>query len=754
MAREVEVSYEKDEGVSVEMKDGDKEKKYRVTEDGGIEPVEDDEEEGNGGPYMADGEEEAEPEEMSDEEFQAVVGGAIDDAADYIDEWIAPAREAATSYYRGDLFGNEEENRSSIVLTEVRDVVLSVMPPLLRIFTSAEKAVEFVPRSMEDVPLAEQATDYVNYVFYQDNNGFKVLYDVFKDALVRKTGIVQWRIDEITDVREFYFEKISVEQYTLLLNDPELEVVEAEEKYIEEVQDGMPLPPKAEYSIRVRKKEKQRKLVVEAVPPEEFLISRNARDLDTSNYVGRRQLKTVSDLVAMGYDKDEIMEYAGSYGDNFELNNEAFVRNPAIQPFLDSSNQPDDALLRVYYVESYIRIDKDGDGIAELRRVCTVGEAAHVLHDEIIDEVQLALFCPDPEPHTVIGESLAEQVMDLQLIKSNILRNTLDSLAQIITPRMAVVEGQVNLDDVMNTEVGAIIRQRAPGMVQPLTETFVGQQALGVLGYLDQIKTQRTGITPQSSGVNADILQSTTKAAVDLMSQGAEQRIELIARIFAETGMKRLFKGLLKAIIKFQDEPRVVRLRNQYVPVDPRYWDASMDVAVNVGLGNGNKAERLAVLMMILQKQEQAVQMMGPLNPVANIMQMQNTMNDILVANDFKDVTRYFGPIGPQEMQGMQQQTERAAAKPDPAELLAEVERQKILADIEINAAKVRLQEAQVKLSDDRERDKLEADVALRAAEMEMKYGTQVDVARIRADMERERNVMNLVSRPQARPMV
>ena len=748
MAREYEVNYEAKEGVSLEVKDGEKEKKYKVTPEGGIEAVEDDEED-NGGPYMADADEEPEDEEMGEEEFSAVVGSAIDDAADYIDEYIAPMREAATAYYRGDLFGNEEENRSTIVLTEVRDTVLQVLPSLLRVFTSAEKAVEFVPRNMEDVPVAEQATDYVNYVFYQDNNGFKVLYDAFKDALVRKTGIVHWRIDELTDVKEYYFEKISIEQYQFLLNDPELEVLEAEEKYIEEMQDGMPLPPKAEYSIRVRKKEKQRKLVVEAVPPEEFLISRNARDLETSNYVGRRQLRTVSDLVAMGYDRDEIMEYAGSYGDNFELNNEAFVRNPAIQPFLDSTNQPDDALLRVYYVESYIRVDKDGDGIAELRRVCSVGEAAHVLHDEVIDEVPMALFCPDPEPHTVIGESLAEQVMDLQLIKSNILRNTLDSLAQIITPRMAVVEGQVNLDDVMNTEVGAVIRQRAPGMVQPLTESFVGQQALGVMGYLDQIKSQRTGITPQSSGVNADILQSTTKAAVDLMTQGAEQRIELIARIFAETGMKRLFKGLLKAIIKFQDEPRIVRLRNQYIPVDPRYWDASMDVAVNVGLGNGNKAERLAVLMMILQKQQEAVQMMGPLNPVANIMQMQNTMNDILTSNDFKDVTRYFGPLGPEQMLQMQQQTEQAASKPDPAELLAEVERQKILADIEISAAKVRLEEAKVKLADDRERDKLEADIALRAAEMEMKYGTQVDVARIRADMERERNVMNLASRAQ-----
>jgi len=704
VAREIEIESEAGSLPEMEVKSDGTEKKYRMDKSGKLIYEADDEEE-DGGPYMADGQEEPEDQEMGEEEFSAVVGSAIDDAADYIDEYIAPMREAATGYYRGDLFGNEEENRSSIVLTEVRDTVLQVMPSLLRVFTSAEKAVEFVPRNMEDVPLAEQATDYVNYVFYQDNNGFKVLYDVFKDALVRKTGIVHWRIDETVDVREYYFEDIDEAQYVLLASDPELEVLEVEQEIKQEGmadEAGMMMrPPVVSYSIRVRKKEKQRKLVVEAVPPEEFLVSRNARDLETSNYVGRRQLRTVSDLVAMGYDRDEIMQYAGSYGDNFELNNEAFVRNPAIQPFLDSTNQPDDALLRVYYVESYIRVDKDGDGIAELRRVCSIGEAAHVLHDEVIDEVPMALFCPDPEPHTVIGESLAEQVMDLQLIKSNILRNTLDSL----------------------------------------------QQALGVLGYLDQIKSQRTGITPQSSGVNADILQSTTKAAVDLMTQGAEQRIELIARIFAETGMKRLFKGLLKAIIKFQDAPRIVRLRNKYVPIDPRYWDASMDVAVNVGLGNGNKAEKLAVLMMILQKQQEAVQMMGPLNPVANIMQMQNTMNDILTANDFKDVARYFGPIGPEQMQQMQQQTEQAASKPDPAELLAEVERQKILADIEIQAAKARLEEAKAIVADDRERDKFEADLVLRATELELKYGTQVDIANIRAMMERERNMLAAAAR-------
>jgi len=186
VAREIEIESEAGSLPEMEVKSDGTEKKYRMDKSGKLIYEADDEEE-DGGPYMADGQEEPEDQEMGEEEFSAVVGSAIDDAADYIDEYIAPMREAATGYYRGDLFGNEEENRSSIVLTEVRDTVLQVMPSLLRVFTSAEKAVEFVPRNREDVPLAEQATDYVNYVFYQDNNGFKVLYDVFKDALVRKS---------------------------------------------------------------------------------------------------------------------------------------------------------------------------------------------------------------------------------------------------------------------------------------------------------------------------------------------------------------------------------------------------------------------------------------------------------------------------------------------------------------------------------------------------------------------------------------
>lgn len=521
---------------------------------------------------------------MSDEEFQGVVKSHITDAADYIDDRIARDREQAMSFYRGDFIGNEEVGRSQIVMTEVRDTIQAMMPSLLRVFTSSEKAVEFMPRREEDAPAAEQATDYINYIFNNDNPGFQILYSAIKDALVSKTGIIKWRVDEKTEVEELAYSGLDEEQAALILSDPDIELLEQQMEF-EQIGDGMiEMQSPTMVSLRVRRTTRDRKFCVEAIPPEEFILARNARDLDTADYVGHRKLMTVSDLVAMGYDREVVEEHAGT-GDTFDINTEAQTRNPALEEFLGNHNSTDDTLNRVLYVESYVRVDKDGDGIAELRKVCSVGGGAHILHDEVVDDVPFAILCPDPTPHMVIGSSIADQVKDLQLIKTNVMRNTLDSLAQVIHPRTVVVEGQVNMDDVLNTETGGIIRARAPGMVQPLVEPFVGQNALPLVAYLDDIKAARTGITKASQGLDPDVLQSTTKAAVTATVSAAEQRLEMVARIFAETGIRRLFRGLLKMVVRHQDRPRMVRLRNQWVPIDPRDWDAEMDVMVNVGLG-------------------------------------------------------------------------------------------------------------------------------------------------------------------------
>jgi len=675
---------------------------------------------------------------MSDDEFQAAVKAQIQDAADYIDDRIARDREDAMSYYRGDPLGSEEEGRSQIVMTEVRDVVQAMMPSLLRVFTSSEKAVEFAPRREEDVPAAEQATDYINYIFHNDNNGFKILYDAIKDALVSKVGVIKWRVDEKTEVEEIAYSGLDEEQAALILSDPDVEMLEQEMEF-SEVGDGMiemASPPMI--SLRVRRTTRDSKFCVEAIPPEEFIISKNARDLDTADYVGHRKLMTVSDLVAMGYDREVIEQHAGNV-QTFDINTEAFTRNNGLDDMLGIHNS-DETMERVLYVESFVRVDKDGDGIAELRRVCSVGGAAEILHDEVIDDVPMAVLCPDPTPHLVIGQSIADQVMDLQRIKTAIMRNTLDSLAQVIHPRTVVVEGSVNMDDVLNTETGGIIRARAPGMVQPLAEPFVGQSALPLIAYLDDVRSSRTGISKASQGLDPDVLQSTTKAAVTATMAAAEQRLEMIARVFAETGIRRLFRGLLKLVVRHQDRARMVRLRNQWVPIDPRDWDSEMDVVVNVGLGNGNVAERTALLTQVLTKQEQMLQMLGPNNPMVDLAQYRNTMAKILELNGIKDVSKHFKPITPEVMQRLEQAQAAAKPKQNPAEMLAQVEAQKIQADIAIAQSKAQLEAQKAVMDDDRARDKDEADMLLKVAELELKYGQPVNSAAIIERIERNRS--------------
>ena len=674
---------------------------------------------------------------MSEEAFQGAVKAAITDAEDYIDDEIAPQRRLATKFYRGDNFGNEEEGRSQVVMTEVRDTILAMMPSLLRVFTASEKPVEFSPRKAEDVPMAEQATDYVSFVFNNDNPGFSIMHSWLKDALTTKLGVVKWFTATTYDVREESYSGLDQAQINVLQTDSTVSSLEAVQ-----TGEGEPDPmtglPSPIFDVFVRRQYERERQVVECVPPEEFIIARNARDLDSADYVGHRSLKTMSELVGMGYDFDEI-EQNGNTSSSFDLNDEAQTRNPGLRQFLGGTSETSDPAMRRYmYIESYIRIDKDGDGVAELRRVCTLGEACYILHDEVADDVRFAVICPDPEPHMVIGSSIADQVMDLQLIKSNIVRNTLDSLAQTIHPRTAYVEGAVNTDDLMNVETGGLVRVTQPGMIQELGSTFVGQQAMPILAYIDDIKASRTGMSKASQGLDADVLQSTTKAAVTATMSAAQERLEMVARIFAETGVRRLFRGLLKEIIRHQDRVRVVRLRNSWVPVDPRAWDADMDVVVNVGLGTGSIEQKVQTLMAVLAQQKEILQTLGPNNPIVSIKQMRNTIAQILELQGVKDATRYFNEITPEIEQQMAQPPQPA---PDPTQVLAQVEAEKIKKDIEIADKKMAVEIATQKAADDRERDKLETDVWLKSYEMGLKYGVVVPVEQALAIIDRPRDL-------------
>jgi hypothetical protein len=687
-----------------------------------------------------------------DAEFESFIGTLINDCEDFIDEEISPRRALATEYYKGDLFGDEMDGRSQVISRDVRDTVNAMLPSLMRVFFSADNMVEYAPNGPEDIPFAKQATDYARYVVESDNDGFSIFTAAFKDALVRKSGILKWYWDDSVSVSSAEYTGLGENELTALYDeegvevemlaqydDPEAERVAPIEPVIDPV-TGQPSPVQIPqlFDVRVDRKTAANRIVICAVPPEEFIIDRRARTIDDAQLVGHRSMKTVSELVAMGYDQEMVEDYATS-GNELDDNDEFLARTD--QYGTDYS----DIVKRVLYVESWVRYDYDGDGIAELRRVCTMGGAYNVVMNEPADEAPFAVLCPDPEPHLFFGYSVAESVMDIQKIKSHLMRGMLDSLAQSINPRTAVVDGQVNIDDVLNNEVGAIIRQRAPGMVTPFETTFLGGAAMPVLAYMDEVKENRTGISKAAAGLDADALQSSTKAAVSATLSASQQQIEMIARHFA-AGLKRLYKGLLGLMKKHQNRSRVIRLRNEWVPVDPSLWPSTMDVVINVGFGRGNDDERMMFLNQIAAKQEAILAQVGLDNPLVGVQEYRNTLAKMVNMAGFKNSEEFFkdpaktppAPPAPPE-----------PPPPDPALILAQAQAKAEADKIVLQQQELELKKQEAIAKDDLEHDRLDVEVMLRAKELELKYNAQVNTAEIKAMVERDRTAMNAINQQQ-----
>ena len=677
-------------------------------------------------------------------DLSAQLKAEMDDAKDYNNQ-VGQERAESTEYY----LGNEPEPTSSLqsyyVSTDVRDTVLFMLPSIMRTFFGTKKIVEFVPNGPEDIPIAEQQTDYINYIVQEQNTGFQVLYDAFKDALVRKTGFVKAYWDDSLSTTTHEYTNISPPAYQALVMDKDVEILSetaTEETIVtldpvsgQEVTQVIPVS----YDLTIRRVKAKNQVILESVPPEEVLIARHARSMQDSSYIAHRMIKTVGELIAMGYDKEEIEQYGG---EGYLLDPLAFNEQQARNPH-DNMVFPDvGASKNVLYIEHFIYYDMDDDGIDELLRVCTLGDALHIINVEPCDEVPIVMFCPDPEPHTAIGSCPADYLKPIQAAKSQIVRDTLDSLGHSIFPRMGIVEGQVNVDDVLNTDIGQPIRMRAPGMVQQLTTPFVGREAFPVLGYLDDAKENRTGVSRASAGLNADALQSSTKAAVTATMSAAQGRIELICRHFAEGGLKTLYSLINNLVIKHQDAQDVFRLNNQFIPVDPRFWDGNKDIVVNVGISKTSDEEKMAALSAFANKQEQILQQLGPNNPLVNLQQYANTLSKLIEMAGFKDVTSFINTQVPP----MQPQP----PKPDPTELLAQAEAQKAQVQAQKAVIDAETDRMKIIMDDDRRRDIEEAQIRLKALELQGKYGTQVNIAEINAIMERDREMIREAAKIQA----
>lgn len=686
-------------------------------------------------------------EPMDDTELQGIVAGELEDAVSYIDADVSPIRAKGTEYYRGDPFGNEEDGRSQVVAMEVRDTVSAMLPSLMRVFFSSENVVEYVPRGPEDVASTQQATDYANYIFTNDNNGFMTTYALFKDSLVRKCGIAKYWWDEVEDVQIQEYSGLDDQTVQVLMQegaevkivvsypDPSMPMDMMQPQIDPATGQPMPMAQPMLHDVQIKRTTKDGRIRIMAVPPEELVLDRRARSFEDASIIAHRQMATVEELLKMGYEMDEIEENISST--DLDSNDEYLARQP-LSTTMGAADSLNPTQRRVLYVEAYIRVDYDGDGIAELRKICCMGSGYTVVRNLPASYIPFVDFPCDPEPHTSPLESMSvfDLTHDIQEIKSEVLRNTLDSLAQSIHPRTAVVEGQVNIDDVLNNETGAIIRMRAPGMVQPFSSPFVGQPAFAMMDYMDQMREDRTGMSKAAMGLDADALQSSTKAAVAATIGASQGRLELQARILAE-GMKKLFKGILYLMTTHQDKPRMVRLRNEWVQIDPRVWNANMDVTVNIGLGNGDANERIQALTMIAGKQEQIMQQFGLDNPVVTPAMYIKTIQKIVELSGVKDASSYFQSL-PADFQLPQEE----APKPTPEEVLAQVQAQSIQADIQKKAAELELKREQMIRDDDYRRDQLAQDLMLKKYELELKYSTQISTAEIDARQAMDREAM------------
>jgi hypothetical protein len=691
-------------------------------------------------------------ETMDEVELEGLVASLIEGAQDYIDLQEAPDRVKASDYYQGLPFGNEEDGRSQVVSMDVRDTISLMLPQIMRTFFGSERVVEYVPRQPEDVLAAQQATDFVNQVVLgQDNPAFSICYNAIKDSLIKRIGVI--RID--WERRE----EVEYEEFTGL-DDQGLEAIlseaEVEDSQVESYPDPNFVPPPPQppqvspdgqpieqpeveapqlHDVVVRQTRVDGSIVLDALPPEEFLIDRRARSIEDSAIVAHRRYLSVSELVQMGYDYDEMLDLAGD-SDEFGTNTEFITRHP-LANFADSG-AVGEANRMVLYIEAYAKIDYDGDGISELRRFCCAGTHHKLLHHSPVSDLPFIIFNGYPEPHTWKGHSVADLLMDVQKIKSSVLRNMLDSLAKSIHPDTEVVEGQVNKDDVTSNKVGKIIRTRAPGMVRELQKDFTGREAFPMLDYLDSVKEDRTGMSKASMGLNPDALQSSTKAAVSATVAASQSQIELLCRVFAENGMKPLFKKILKLLHSHQDQTRMVRLRNEWIPIDPRGWDAGMDVSVNVALGLGTTEERMAMLSGVAAKQEAILEKQGPENPLVTFKQYHATLTKITELSGFKDTQTFW--TDPATYQA----PEPPPPEPSPDEIFAQAQADKVRADMENDKSRLDLDREIMIRKDDLDRDKMETDLEMQVKELENKYKVTIDQTEMRGMIEKDREKIRM----------
>lgn len=666
---------------------------------------------------------------------------------------LSDQRSKAMDYYLGDqnLGGDmpAPADRSKAVSSDVADTVEGLMPSLMEIFASGDDVVEFDPVGPEDDEAAQQETDYVNHVFWHKNHGFLTLYTFLKDGLLQKNGVVKvWWETKEEEETETYLD-LDDDAFALVQSDPSINIVEHTEKPdVEAMQMAMANPdpnapppqPKMLHDITVQTKRNYGYARCEPVPPEEFGITRRARSVHVgeADYCFHETRKTQAELIDQGYDSVQVdsLPAAG------EEENEEEIARDTVE---DSSNAASAALNKatrlIRVTEHYVKFDYEQNGKARLYKVVT-GGSNQVLRKEgkpdiePMDWVPFAAATPVIMTHRFFGRSIADLVMDIMRIKTAILRSGLDNIYLANNQRIEIAETHSTdktLDDLLTNRPGGIVRTKQPGGLLPIVNQDITAAIYPMLEYQDAQREWRTGVTRQGQGLDAKALADQSATAAAQLFNMAQARTRLVARIFAETGVRDLFLLLHATIRKHgREQQETIRLRNKWVNVDPRNWKTRNDMTVNVGISSGSKDQMMVFLTTLLGIQKEAVA--NPQMGLANPGNIYNTLKKIVHLTNQKSVEPFFTDPDEKDEQG--QFVNRAPPPPDPKQ--AEMEGKMQLEQAKL-AAQQQKDQAQFARDAEMSQQKQQQDVANAAADRQLaviKANSDAEVARYRIDQE------------------
>jgi hypothetical protein len=722
---------------------------------------------------------------MTEDDLKAVTDGEMRQAVGFWSGKLANQRQKAMAYYYGeaklDLSPPEVEGRSAVVSPDVRNTIESMMPQLMVKFCGGDRVVEFEANKQGDEQKADQATDYINHLFYVRNPGERIAYNWMKDAMLSNNGIVKvWWDERAIETREEYT-GLNEWELAQLDDDDEIEITEQKsypdeedqekrQKALEQIAQAMQqaqgneqalmqlqqqaaqiqnTPPVMMWDVVCKRSKEGGRVCVENVPPEEFLISRKAKSIEDATFVGHRVARSISDLKAMGYSNlDNLSGDDNATSLNMERIERMGFDDEMAYLNTDTVQTLDESQRMVWVTECYIRVDFDGDGIAELRKVVRAGN--EVLENEICDVAPFVSITPVPMPHKFFGLSVADLAMEGQKVNTMILRGVLDNTYLQINGRYFAVENQVNLDDLLTSRPGGVVRMKQPGMAGRLDQG-AGDSQLGMsmLEYMKGFTEDSTGWSRNSQGNDPDALKGdVTATQANIVTNKADMRLDLIARNFAE-GWRDLFRLMLKLCAQYQQKEDVVKLRGQWVPISPREWRNGFDISINVGLGTGSKDQIVRHLTMLMQVQQQAIQI-----GVATPQTIFEAAKEMTKALGFKNSDKFFvdpaqhpqqpkpspEQVKAQAQMQVEQMKAQMQAQADQAqrehELALERERMQMQAQVDTHRQEVEAQQQALKLQDTRELEQFKAQLSMQLEQYkaEMQQQTALALARINAE--------------------